>query len=67
MKLSRRFTDLFRGPHAAPEPLGDPQPWAGEPTDIDRRISEWTELIEGGVPPASLEASASSRNDNHSE
>ncbi len=67
MKLRRRFTDLFRGPNAAPEPAADTQPWAGDSNDFDRQIAEWTELIEGGVPPASLADVAAPRNRNRGE
>ena len=52
MRLSQRLAKLFRFTPPDSGAANDSQPWMGTAPDIDSRIAEWTELIEGGVPPA---------------
>ncbi|MBX7501933.1 hypothetical protein K3181_10815 [Qipengyuania sp. YG27] len=69
MKLSQRLATFFRASRLDQDRVSanDSRPWVASGDDFDRQIAEWTELIEGGVPPASLDAPASPRNDNHCE
>ena len=66
MKFSRRFAQLFR---FTPPDSGanDAQPWLSSAPDIDSRIAEWTEVIEGGVTPASVDGAAMPRDDRYCE
>ena len=58
MKFSRRFRKFFRATSPEAGAAGDTQPWTGTAPDIDSRIAEWTEIVEGGVPPASVDGAA---------